>query len=65
MFSDRENSYVYQTDLAIAEPSEHTDELPSLPGRDILSRWLLRYEAPRGLLEAEVDSADMVIPRRR
>lgn len=65
MFLDRDNSYVYQTELAIVEPSEHAEALPSLLGRDILNRWLLRYEAPRNVLEAEVDTADLVIPRLR
>ena len=63
-FSDHENAYIYRIDLAITEPSEHTEALPSLLGRDILNRWLMRYEAPHNVLEAEVDSADLVIPRR-
>ena len=64
-FFDRETLYLYEVDLEIAEPSEHNRGFPSLLGRDIVSRWLLRYEAPRGVLAAEVDSADMVIPRER
>ena len=64
-FSDSENAYVYRIELAITEPSEHAEALPSLLGRDILNRWLMRYEAPRDVLEAEVDSADLIIPRRR
>ena len=64
-FSDQERVYVYHTDLAIAQPGEHNRGLPSLLGRDILNRWLVRYEAPRNVLEAEVDTADLVIPRRR
>ena len=65
IFSDDENAYVYQATLAIAEPNPDAATLPSLLGRDILNRWLLRYEAPRNVLEAEVDTADLVIPRRR
>ena len=65
IFTDQDNTYIYRTDLAMAEPSERNRGIPSLLGRDILSRWLLRYEAPRGVLAAEVDSADMVIPRER
>ena len=64
-FSDAENLYVYRTELAIAEPGEHNRRLPSLLGRDILNRWHLRYDAPANALEAEVASADLVIPRRR
>ena len=64
-FFDRDFMYIYEVDLEIAEPSEHNRGFPSLLGRDIVSRWLLRYEAPRDVLEAEVDSADMVIPRRQ
>ncbi len=64
VFSDHTNSYVYQTELAIVEPSEHAEALPSLLGRDILNRWLLRYEAPRNVLEADVATADLVLPRR-
>ena len=64
-FSDAENLYVYRAELAIAEPGEHNRGLPSLLGRDILNRWRLRYDAPANALEAEVASADLVIPRRR
>lgn len=65
IFTDEESSYVYRTSLAIAEPTEHNLGIPSLLGREILSRWLLRYEAPGGLLAAEVDSADLVVSRSR
>ncbi len=65
MFSDEASLYVYRTELAIAEPGEHNRGLPSLLGRDILNRWRLRYDAPANALEAEVDSADLTIPRRR
>ena len=64
-FADTRNFYVYRIELAITEPSEHAEALPSLLGRDILNRWLMRYEAPRNVLEAEVDSADLVLPRGR
>ena len=64
-FADRENLYVYRAELAIAEPGEHNRGLPSLLGRDILNRWRLRYDAPANALEAQVDSADLVVPRRR
>lgn len=62
-FFDSENVYLYELELEIAEPTEHNLGIPSLLGRDILSRWLLRYEAPRGVLSAEVDSADLVVSR--
>lgn len=62
-FFDSEHIYMYELALEIAEPTEHNLGIPSLLGRDILSRWLLRYEAPRGLLSAEVDSADLVVSR--
>lgn len=64
-FSDAENLYIYRTALAVAEPGEHNRGLPSLLGRDILNRWRLRYDAPANALEAEVATADLVIPRRR
>ena len=64
-FADRENLYVYRAELAIAEPGRHNRGLPSLLGRDILNRWRLRYDAPANALEAEVDSADLIVPRRR
>lgn len=64
-FADRENLYVYRAELAIAEPGQHNRGLPSLLGRDILNRWRLRYDAPANALEAEVDSADLIVPRRR
>ena len=64
-FSDREHLYLYEVDLEIAVPTEHNRGLPSLLGRDILSRWLLRYEAPRSVVAAEVNSADMVIRREQ
>ena len=64
-FADRENLYVYRAELAIAEPGEHNRGLPSLLGRDILNRWRLRYDAPANALEAQVDSADLIVPRRR
>ena len=64
-FADRENLYVYHAELAIAEPGEHNRGLPSLLGRDILNRWRLRYDAPANALEAQVDSADLIVPRRR
>ena len=64
-FADRENLYVYRAELAIAEPGEHNRGLPSLLGRDILNRWRLRYDAPANALEAQVDSANLVVPRRR
>ncbi len=63
-FADATNFYVYRTDLALADPNDSGPGIPSLLGRDILNRWLMRYEAPRNVLEAEVDSADLVIPRR-
>ena len=62
-FSDAERSYLYRMDLPVIEPGPYTEGVPSLLGRDILNRWLLRYEAPRDILEAEVDTADAVIPR--
>ena len=65
VFSDASNHYVYRAELAIAEPGEHNRGLPSLLGRDILNRWRLRYDAPANALDAEVASADLVIPRRR
>lgn len=65
MFADRENLYVYRAELAIAEPGAHNRGLPSLLGRDILNRWRLRYDAPANALDAEVHSADLVVPRRR
>ena len=65
VFSDEANHYVYRAELAIAEPGEHNRGLPSLLGRDILNRWRLRYDAPANALEAQVDSADLVVPRRR
>lgn len=65
VFSDESNHYVYRAELAVAEPGEHNRGLPSLLGRDILNRWRLRYDAPADALEAEVASADLVIPRRR
>lgn len=64
-FADRENLYVYRAELAIAEPGRHNRGLPSLLGRDILNRWRLRYDAPANALEAQVDSADLIVPRRR
>ncbi len=64
-FADRENLYVYRAELAIAEPGEHNRGLPSLLGRDILNRWRLRYDAPANALEAQVDDADLIVPRRR
>lgn len=64
-FFDSEYIYMYELALEIAEPTEHNLGIPSLLGRDILSRWLLRYEAPGGLLAAEVDSADLVVSRAR
>lgn len=64
-FFDSEYAYVYELGLELAEPTEHNVGIPSLLGRDILSRWLLRYEAPRGLLTAEVDSADLTVSRTR
>lgn len=64
-FAGRENLYVYRAELAIAEPGAHNRGLPSLLGRDILNRWRLRYDAPANALEAEVHSADLVVPRRR
>lgn len=65
LFPNEDSLYLYDFDLEVAEPSEHNRGLPSLLGRDILNRWLMRYEAPRDLLEAEVDSADLVLPRSR
>lgn len=65
VFSDEANHYVYRAELAIAEPGRHNRGLPSLLGRDILNRWRLRYDAPANALEAEVDSADLIVPRRR
>ena len=65
VFSDEANHYVYRAELAIAEPGEHNRGLPSLLGRDILNRWRLRYDAPANALEAQVDSADLIVPRRR
>ena len=64
-FFDGEYIYMYELALEIAEPTAHNLGIPSLLGRDILSRWLLRYEAPGGLLAAEVDSADLVVSRAR
>lgn len=64
-FSDDDNAYFYRIELAITEPTEHAEALPSLLGRDVLNRWLMRYEAPRNVLEAEVDSADLVLQRSR
>lgn len=63
-FADATSFYVYRTDLALADPNDSGPGIPSLLGRDILNRWLMRYEPPRNVLEAEVDSADLVIPRR-
>ncbi len=60
---DRERLYSYSVDLEIAEPDEENRWFPSLLGRDILSQWLLRYEAPHNLLEAEVHAADEIILR--
>ncbi len=63
LFPGDDSLYLYDFDLEVAEPTTHNRELPSLLGRDIVDRWLLRYEKPRDLLEAEVDSADMVVQR--
>jgi hypothetical protein len=65
LFPGRQSLYLYELKLEVTEPTVENRFFPSLLGRDVLDRWLLRYEAPRGVLEAEVDSADMVLPRRQ
>ena len=54
------NVYVYDIDLTIMEPNEEIEGIPSLLGRDVLNRWIMRYAYPTRRLTFSVASADYV-----
>ncbi len=62
LFSDDSDLYAYRIRLAVADPEHQVLDLPSLLGRDILDRWLVRYEPSNGVLDATVASVDAVFP---
>ena len=63
-YSEQAGLVVYRIDLTILKPGEggEFDSIPSLLGRDILSRGRVVYSPPEGRLTFEVLDADMTVP---
>jgi hypothetical protein len=57
--------YAYELDLDIMPLDATRAPLPSLLGRDIIARWRLVCDATRGILQAQVRSADMSFDLRK
>lgn len=55
---------IYRIDLTILKPDERggLDSIPSLLGRDVLSRGTVVYSPPEGRLTFEVLDADVTVP---
>ena len=58
LFEDDSRLRIYRLNLLIAVPAEHNRELPSLLGRDVLSRWHVEYDPTNGSLGCTVRDAD-------
>lgn len=54
--------YVYDISLSILQPHESIERIPSLLGRDILNRWIMRYAYVTRRLTFSVASADFEYP---
>lgn len=62
MFSEPgKRVFQYESRTMIAEPNSHTENLPSLLGRDILDRWRMVYEPLREILTFTPKKADRII----
>ena len=53
---------VYELEVDVMEADDHTSELPSLLGRDILDHWRMIYAPRAAQLDFEVLAADATIP---
>ena len=61
-FTDGRTVSVFAVEMGIASPSEPPRDAPSLLGRDILARWTLLLDQPRGRIWAKVKGADVTLP---
>ena len=51
--------YAFEIEINISSPSPDIMAIPSLLGRDIITRWAITYDPELGILDAEVRSADL------
>ena len=62
-FADSEAKvHIYRLTIDVASSDSEQYELPSLLGRDILTRWRMTCDPSNDLLALEVVSADLTIP---
>jgi hypothetical protein len=61
-FTDGTELFGYSIELGILENRDDMLNVPSLLGRDILHRWRMTYQYSMGLLQVEVETADVVVP---
>lgn len=55
-FEGDDGTYAFDVSLDVAKPSEETDELPSLLGRDILNSLRIEYEYAEGVLRFDLSA---------
>ena len=60
-FTDEKVKRLYAVELLIGEPSESSNRLPSLLGRNILNQWRIDYDPTDLSLECIVRSADRTV----
>ena len=54
--------YVYNIELSVLEPNKDIEHIPSLLGRDVLNRWVMRYSYATRRLTFSVMTADFMYP---
>ena len=60
-FTDEKIKRLYAVELLIGEPSDSSNRLPSLLGRNLLNRWRVEYDPTDLSLECIVRSADRTV----
>jgi predicted aspartyl protease len=62
VFADTTSLYVYQVDLDVSPQGAVPEHVPSLLGRNILDRWVMKYSPTTKSLTMDVQTADFTYP---
>jgi hypothetical protein len=61
-FTDGIAIYLYEIDILIIKPKRSLLTIPSVIGRDVLNRLIIRYDYLNGIIEMQNHGADHIVP---
>lgn len=61
-FTDGIAIFLYEISILIVKPKRSLTKIPSVLGRDILNKLIIRYDYPNGRIEMHNHTADHIIP---